>query len=191
MTTTEKVRLTGQCKEDYGLNRCLQAIGLPKSTNGDVSSPAYRKRRPAGPSEDDQRLIQHIRAIMRDHPDYGYRRILPEFRERSGETVNHKRLRRLLREHELGLPRCLPKAKPSPVREILREASGQLNLVGAYLGTDHEPDPLEVFSTAFTELSYAQGARKAHLMAVIDVGSRCALGWAVGPSANRKLALQC
>ena len=28
-------------------------------------------------------------------------------------------------------------------------------------------------------------------MAVVDVGSRYALGWAVGPSANRELALRC
>lgn len=41
------------------------------------------------------------------------------------------------------------------------------------------------------ELSYAGGQRKAHLMAVVDVGSRFALGWAVGSSANRKLALRC
>jgi transposase InsO family protein len=183
--------LVDQHKNERGLNRCLQAIGLPKSTYGDDTSPDYRKNRPDGPSEDDQRLMQHIRAIIRDHPDYGYRRILPELRGRSGETVNHKRLRRLLRQHELGLPRCLPKAKPSPVWEILREASGQLNLVGAYLGTDREPEPLDVFSTDFTELAYASGQRKAHLMAVVDVGSRCALGWAVGPSANRTLALQC
>jgi len=135
--------------------------------------------------------MTYIREIIRDHPDYGYRRILPELRERSGERVNHKRLRRLLREHELGLPRYLPNAKPSPVREILREASDQLNLVEAYLGTDREPEPLSVFSTDFTELAYASGQRKAHLMAVVDVGSRCALGWAVGPSANRALALRC
>jgi len=184
MTTTEKVHLVDQHKNERGLNRCLQAIGLPKSTY-------YYRRNHRGPSEDDQRLMQHIRAIIRDHPDYGYRRILPELRERSGETVNHKRLRRLLREHELGLPRCLPKAKPSPVREILREASGQLNLVEAYLGTDRAPEPLSVFSTDFTELAYASGQRKAHLMAVVDVGSRCALGWAVGRRANRTLALQC
>jgi putative transposase len=162
----------------------LKAIGLPKSTY-------YYRISHQGPSEDDQRLMQHIRAIVRDHPDYGYRRILPELRERSGEQVNHKRLRRLLNAHELGLPRSLPKTKPSPVRKVLKEASGQLNLIEEYLGTDQEPEPLEVFSTDFTELVYAGGQRKAHLMAVVDVGSRCALGWAVGPSANRTLALRC
>jgi len=174
-----------QHKKECGLNRCLRATQLPKSTY------YYRKNRPDGPSKDDQRLMQHVRAIIRDHPDYGYRRILPELRERTGEQVNHKRLRRLLNEHELGLPRCLPKATPSPVQEILQEASGQLNLVQRYLGTGQHPKPLEVFSTDFTQLSYAEGTRTAHLVAVVDIGSRCALGWAVGPSANRELALRC
>jgi hypothetical protein len=110
-----------QHKEERGLNRCLRATRLPKSTY------YYRKSRPDGPSEDDQRLMRHIRAIIRDHPIRrnscdGYRRILPELRARTGETVNHKRLRKLLSEHELGLPRCLPKASPSPVQEILEEA---------------------------------------------------------------------
>lgn len=173
-----------QHREERGLNRCLQAIGLPKSTY-------YYRRKHRGPSEDDQRLMQHVRSIIREHPDYGYRRILPELRERTGEQVNHKRLRRLLNEHELGLPRSLPTAKPSPVREILQEASGQLNLAREYLGTGLDPEPLEVFSTDFTELRYAEGARKAHLMAVVDVGSRYALGWAVGPSRGRELALRC
>ena len=173
-----------QHKQERGLNQCLQAIGLPKSTY------YYRIVR-RGPSDEDQRLMTHIRAIVREHPDYGYRRILPELEERAGERVNHKRLRRLLSEHELGLPRCLPKASPSPVQEILEGAKGQLNLVSEYLGTGLAPEPLEVFSTDFTELRYAEGTRKAHLMAVVDVGSRYALGWAVGPSANRELALRC
>jgi len=190
MTTDEKVRLVDQHREERGLNRCLRATQLPKNTY------YYRNNRTDGPSEDDQRLMQHIRAIIRDHPSRrnscgGYRRILPELEKRSGETVNHKRLRRLLRGHELGLPRCLPKTEPSPVREILNEAKGQLTLVEQYLGTGLAPKPLEVFSTDVTELHHAEGARKAHLMAVVDVGSRCALGWAVGPSANRELALRC
>jgi transposase InsO family protein len=81
--------------------------------------------------------------------------------------------------------------RPLPDREILREPSGQFNLIEEYLGTDREPEPLEVLSTDFTELAYSSGQRKAHLMAVIDVGSRCALGWAAGPRANRKRALRC
>ena len=85
-----------QHREEHGLNRCLKAIGLPKSTYGDVSSPGYRKNRPDKPSEEEQKLMTCVREIIQEHSSYGYRRILPELEERTGQTVNHKRLRRLL-----------------------------------------------------------------------------------------------
>lgn len=169
-----------QHKKEYGVNRCLEALDLPKSTY------YYRKNRPDKPSEEEQELMNHIRTIIQEHPGYGYRRILPELEERTGQTVNHKRLRRLLNEHKLGLPRQVAKHSPSPVQEILGDAAGQLNLVA-----DLDPGPLEVFSTDFTEVSYAGGSRKAHLMAVVDLESKYVPGWAVGPSANRKLAMRC
>jgi len=169
-----------QHKEERGLNRCLEAIDLPKSTY------YYRQNRSEGLSEEDQKLMSCIREIIDEHPGYGYRRILPELEERTGQRVNHKRLRRLLSEHELALPWQVSKSEPSPVQEILEEASGQLNLVAGL-----DPGPLEAFSTDFTEVRYAGGNRKAHLMAVVDLESKFVPGWAVGPSANRKLALRC
>ena len=169
-----------QHKEDRGLNRCLEAIGLPKSTY------YYRKNRPEEPSEEEQKLVNYVREIISEHPGYGYRRILPELEKRMGQTVNHKRLRRLLSEHELGLSRQASKHSPSPVQEILGDAAGQLNLV-----TGLDPASLEAFSTDFTELAYAGGSRKAYLMAVVDLESKYVPGWAVGPSANRDLAMRC
>ncbi len=134
--------------------------------------------------------MSHVREIIGEHPQrgsyYGYRRILPELEERTGQTVNHKRLRRLLSEHELGLARQASGHSPSPVQEILGDAAGQLNLVAGL-----DPGPLEAFSTDFTELSYAGGNRKAYLMAAARLESKYVPGWAVGPSANRKLAMRC
>lgn len=46
-------------------------------------------------------------------------------------------------------------------------------------------------SCAAHELRYSEGQRKAYLMAMLDVGSRVALGWSVGPSPNGELAMQC
>ena len=169
-----------QQREEHGLNRCLEAIGLPKSTY------YYRKNRSTEPPEEEQELMDHVREIIQEHPGYGYRRILPELQERTGQTVNHKRLRRLLSEHELGLSRHAATHSPSPVQEILGEAAGQLNLVAGL-----DPGPLEAFSTDFTELSYGDGNRKAYLMAVVDLESKFVPGWAVGPSANRNLAIRC
>ena len=169
-----------QHREEHGLNRCLKAIGLPKSTY------YYRKNRPDKPSEEEQKLMTCVREIIQEHSSYGYRRILPELEERTGQTVNHKRLRRLLSGHELGLPRQVSRRNPSPVQDILGDAAGQLNLVAGL-----DPAPLEAFSTDFTELTYAGGNRKAYLMAVVDPESKYVPGWAVGPSANRKLAMRC
>lgn len=180
MTTTEGVRLVDQHKEEHGLNRCLEAIGLPKSTY------YYRKNRYEEPFKEEQELMDHVREIIGDHPGYGYRRILPELEERTGQRVNHKWLQRLLSEHERGLSRHAAKHSPSPVQEILGDAAGDLNLVAGL-----EPGPLEAFSTDFAVLSYSKGNRKAYLTAVVDLESKYVPSWAVGPSANRKLAMRC
>ena len=179
LTISEKARIVSEHKGEYSLNRCLEATGLAKSTW------YYRRRRKQEDlSEEEKLIVQTIREIITEHPAYGYRRILPELRERTGLRVNHKRLRRLLNEHDLGLMRCLPASKPSAARQTLFECKGQLNLVnGRAFG------PLEAFSTDFTEPPYASG--KAQLMALVDIESKWVAGWAVGPSANRELALRC
>jgi hypothetical protein len=102
MTTTEKVRLVDRHKEERGLNRCLQALALPRSTY------YYRRKCPDGPSEDNQKLMRYIRTIIQGHPGYGYRRILPEAEARLDERINHKRLRRILNAYASALPRQLP-----------------------------------------------------------------------------------
>ncbi len=148
----------------------------------------YRRRRAAREAErgaEEARLKEQVIEVVEDHPAYGYRRLLPELWSR-GEQINHKRLRRLLNQWDLGLYRTVARPRPSRVREILHQGKGQLNLVKGW-----EPEPLELFSTDFTELPYAGGSKKAYLMAMLDVGSALVPGWAVGASANRDLALRC
>lgn len=140
MSTTEKVRLVDQHREERGLNRCLWAIGLPKSNY------YYRQNRADGLYEEDQKLMEHIREIIEEHPDYGYRRILQWLEERTSQTINHKQLRKLLSDHELALPRQVPKRSLLLVEKMLEEASGSLILMEG-----RDPAPLEAFSTVFTE----------------------------------------
>lgn len=177
--------MVGEHERKYGLNCCLEAVDLPKSTW------YYRQqRRREGLNQEEKILVSTIRDIVADHPAYGYRRILPELRERAGVKVNHKRLKRLLRQHDLGLQRCLPATQPSAVRRTLSEQAGKLDLVKKRLmGDDRSLEPLEAFSTDFTQLSYRGGT--AWLMAMVCIESRFVSGWAVGRSANCKLALRC
>jgi len=173
-----KLELVEKHREEYGLNRCLRALSVSKST-------WHRHRRPKV-SRKDEELKGKVLQVVEEHPAYGYRRIKVELEVRHGIKVNHKRLRRLLSEWDLALKRQVARPRPSGVRRILKEAEGKLNLIRGW-----DPEPFKVLCTDFTELRYAGGTRKAYLMAMIDPGSGWAAGWAVGRSANRELALRC
>jgi hypothetical protein len=171
-------------KEEFGLNRCLAALGISKGSwhYHQVRKQECAERREAK----DLQLKERVVEVIEDHPDYGYRRILPELEARWQEAVNHKRLRRLLGTWDLSLRRRVSVPKKSGVRQVLDHGKGQLNLVRGW-----EPGPLEMLTTDFTELRYAGGREKAHLMVMLDRTSEWAPGWAVGESANRALALRC
>lgn len=172
------MELVDKYRGRHGLNRCLGAVGLAKST-------WYYRQRRSDRSERDRELRETLLEIIEEYPEYGYRRLLPEVNARMDERVNHKRLRRVLKEHELALMRSVPKHKPSLVRQILKDARGHLDLVNG----GERPEPLEVLSTDITELLYADGSRKAYLMAFVDVAGKLVPGWALSRRADRQLAL--
>ena len=175
----KKLALVERHREEYGLNRCLRALSLSKST-------WHRHRCRSEVSQADAELKEKVLEVVEEHPAYGYRRIQAELAAHHGLKVNHKKLRRLLSEWDLALRRKVAKPRPSGVRVILKEAEGKLNLVRG-----KKFEPFEVLCTDFTEIKYANGTRKAYLMAMLDPGSGWVAGWAVGKSANRELALKC
>jgi putative transposase len=174
------VDLVQEHRWEYGLNQCCEALALSKGTWH------YRRQKESAVDEEEEVLKETLRSIIVDNPGYGYRRLKPELEARTGKRINHKRLRRLLNEANLGLTRHLPKHRPSEVQRILKDSVGQLDLVNG-----RSWDVLEVLSTDFTELRYAGGTRKAWFMAMVDIVGKWAPGWAVGPRRNRDLAHKC
>lgn len=174
----EKVELVDRYRPEFGLNACLRALGLSKSTWH------YRQHR-VDPRLRDEPLTDGLRTILQEHPGYGYRPLQVELAAAGQGRVNHKRLLRVLRRYELGLPRCLPAANPSGVQRLIRQAGSSVNLLRG-----RSLEVLTAFTTDFTELVYAGGARKAHLIALVDLESKWAGGWAVGVSADHVLALR-
>ena len=81
---------------------------------------------------------------------------------------------------------CYGPPKPSGIRQVIVAAGNRVNL----LAQMENIEPLDVLHTDFTELRFAGGTQKAHLMPIIGHVSKLAFGWAVGESANRALALQ-
>lgn len=165
-------------KDRQGLNRCLRLVGLPKSTW------YARQKTSEEPSAEEKQLREQLRVIIRAHPGYGWRKLQAELTDR-GETVNHKRLKRVLRQADLHLLRSVPRPGPSGAQQVLAAHKGQLNrLEGRRFG------PFELLSGDFTELKWARGARKGWLGAFYDPAGRLPCGAAVGKSANTDLALE-
>jgi len=173
------VNLVENHKHNYGLNTCLAAIGLPKSTW------YYQKNNKVSYEKKYRNLREPIMRVVREHSGYGYRRILPDL-EQNGYRVGEFVLRRSLNRLNLGLLRSVSKPKPSSPRSYLKERSNGLNLVKDI----KDPKPFEVFYTDFTEIPYANGRNKAYLMPILDHKTKWVTGWAVGEHKNTSLALE-
>jgi len=179
MSTEQKVALASQAKANYGLPAVLAAVELPRSTW------YYHQRCKQSYTEKYAHLREPLERIARDHHEYGYRRTTPELRGSFGHKINHKVVQRLHRAWGLPLIRGTRAPKPSGIRRAIVAAGERINLVA-----DREDiEPFEVAYTDFTELVYANGRQKAHLIPIIDHGSKLVLGWAVGEYAVTELAL--
>jgi len=172
------VKLVENHKHNYGLNTCLAAIGLPKSTW------YYQNKEKVSYREKYSHLREPIMRVVREHSGYGYRRILPDLEEK-GHQVGEFVLRRSLNRLNLGLLRSVSKPKPSLPRSYLNQSSRGLNLVKDI----KDPQPFEVFYTDFTEINYREGNNKAYLMPIIDHNTKWVAGWAAGEHKNTSLAL--
>ncbi len=173
------MKLVNQHANNYGLNTCLAAIGLPKSTW------YYHNKEKVSYEKKYSYLKDPLLKTIREHPGYGYRRILPDLGEK-GHQVGEFVLRRSLNRFNLGLLRSVSKPKPSSPRSYLNQSSNGLNLVKDI----KDPKPFQVFYTDFTEINYRRGNKRAYLMPILDHNTKWVVGWAVGEHKNTSLALE-
>jgi putative transposase len=144
-------------------------LKLPRSTY-------YRA---ATPSADDERLKKELQDLAGQWPTYGYRRLTALLR-RSGQTINPKRVRRLLRE--LGL---LAEAPPRRIRttnsnhdfpRFSNEVEG-LDIV--------RPD--QVWAADITYIRLRAGF--VYLAVLLDVFTRRIRGWQLGRGLDQSLTI--
>ncbi len=180
MSNEEKVALAETTKSDYGLPAVLAVLKLPRSTW------YYHQKHVKAYTEKYAHLQELLEAIARENPAYGYRRTTEELKEAHCHKINHKVVQRLHQEWGLPLIRSIKPPKPSGIRQVITAAGDRINLVAK----KDEIGLFEVAYTDFTELVYADGRRKAHLIPIIDHASKMVLGWAVGNRAVTELALR-
>ena len=149
--------------------RGCELRGLPRSTYYDA------RRIPA----DDTEIVSRIRALCDEFETYGYRRVGAALRHQ-GIVVNGKKVRRLMREHELQAP------APQALRHHYRQHSQPAAVSQSRLRHGPEgPNQLWVADPTYV----AVGSRFVYVALVIDAWSRRIVGWAIGRSIDTRLAL--
>lgn len=132
------------------------------------------QQRPGAPG--DEPLVAWIEPLIVRYPGYGYRRITKAL-QHQGVVVNHKRVRRILRERSL-----LMQVKRAV--QTTRQAPGWRqtpNLVAGRRATG--PNQIWV-----ADLTYLHLARETGFLAcVLDAWSRRCIGWAMGPDLTTEL----
>jgi hypothetical protein len=132
-------------------------MGLPRSTYYDA--PPVKT--------DDAEIVANIRAICNEFEAYGYRRVGAELRHR-GMVVNSKKIRRLMREHDLQ-----PKRRR---RFVATTDSDHDNLIFPDLARDGIVDgPNQLWVADITYIAIATGF--VYLAAILDGWSRRVVGY--------------
>jgi transposase InsO family protein len=146
----------------------------------DVSRANFYRWRHAPPVEDrDLDLRDQIQRIALEWPCYGWRRVTEELRRR-GWVVNHKRVRRIMREDNL---LCLRRRKfvvttdSNHRRPVYPSLAGEMTLTGI--------DQLWVADITYIRLE----TKFVYLAVVLDAFSRRVISWASGGTLEDDLAL--
>lgn len=125
--------------------------------------------RPTGIDNHEVTLMNEIKDIYSKRPFQGYKRITDDLKD-MGYGVNHKRIYRLMKT--LGLEAVYPKKNLSKRR--------QKDTVFPYLLKEYPPvKPHDCWCIDITYIKLAEGFL--YLTALIDVVSRCVIGWCLSP----------
>lgn len=98
----------------YTIRDACQALGISRSSYYASGKPHKPCR--TGPDLRDGALVERIKAIKSAHPFWGYRRVRAWLVYREKIVVNEKKVRRIMKEHDLMVPRSIHKAKRMPTR---------------------------------------------------------------------------
>lgn len=140
----------------------------------------YRYRKRAAPREADGELRDCLQRICLAHRAYGYRRVRAALRQQ-GLLVNHKKVRRWMREDNLLAVRRRKWITTSDSRHPLEVFPNLARLI--------EPDGADQLWVA--DLTYIRLGREfVYLAVVLDAWSRRVVGWAVGRDFTASLPKQ-
>ena len=144
-------------------------MGLARSTFYDAPTTAL----------DDVEIVSRIQTICGEFEAYGYRRVGAELRHQ-GVVVNHKKIRRLMRDHDLQ-----PKRRR---RYVATTDSDHDSPIFPYLARDRAVDgPNQIWVADLTYIAITGDF--VYLAAILDAWSRRVVGYAISRSIDARLAV--
>ena len=140
-------------------------MGLLRSTFYDAPSVAV----------DDTEIVRRMQAICDEFETYGYRRVGAALRQ-EGLVVNSKKVRRLMRDHDL---------QPRRRRRFVATTDSDHDLpVFLNLARDVVPDgPNQLWNGDITYVAVASGF--VYVALILDAWSRRVVGYAIGRTSTR------
>jgi putative transposase len=144
-------------------------MGLPRSTYYDA---------PTAPA-DDTAVVEAIAAICDEFESYGYRRVGAALRQ-AGMLVNHKKIRRLMREHDLQ-----PRMRRRFVATTDSNHDGPIFPNRAADRVVDGPNQLWVADITYVAIS----AGFVYLAVILDAWSRRVVGYALSRSIDARLTV--
>jgi putative transposase len=130
-------------------------------------------------AHDDTAIVEAIAAICDEFEFYGWRRVRAELRHR-GMIVNHKKIRRLMREHDLQprqRRRSVATTDSDHDQPIYPNHTRELTVDG----------PNQLWVADITYVAVVEGF--AYAAVILDAWSRRAVGYAIGRSIDVRLTL--
>ena len=169
-----------ELKNEFSIKLCCHLLDLPRSTY------YYSNRHHVSLTDKYGYLEKDIKQIISDNSAYGYRRIKDNLKNEYGKNINHKLLRKLLREWGLSLSRQIKKRKPSGIESILNELGPRVNILKTL--KEEEIEVFSVFQTDFTSIKTEIGTL--YLMPLLCYKSKIVVAHALSDSADAETALR-
>jgi len=99
---------------DFNSQEACAFLGICRSSYYEAFQPKKAGEKKLQPEE--WFLVEKIKAIKAEHPFWGYRRVHAWLKFREGMKINQKRVRRIMKEHNLMANQTIYRAKRAPQR---------------------------------------------------------------------------
>ena len=167
--------LIDEYKEYLGLKRMCELLGVNRGTYYNFKKKTFLKKAYLK----DKDILKQIKAIILKFPGYGYRRITAELRRR-GETINHKKALRIMKENNL------TKKKR---RSFISTTNSYHNLF-TYPNIIKGFFPKRINQLWVADITYIHLRYEfVYLSCILDVFSRKVVGWSLKNNLSNELAI--